>query len=138
MRVTLVVGEGLEDDDRAEAATGLREELLDLDVEAVEFATLDLLDGSKAGDILAWGTLVASIASVASMRVLVDALASWIRRQPRDITVEIDGAKLTGAVSPAERERLVASFETRLRQSGPPSDSPAASAPRPGSEQSGM
>ena len=117
MWVTLQVGKGLEDDDRAELADQLREELLTLAVGTVEYATADPRGKTKAADLITWGSLVVSIASIPSLRVLIDALASWIRRQPQDITVEIEGAKLTGTVSAAQRDRLVDAFENRLRAS---------------------
>lgn len=122
MRVTLQVGKGLEDDDRAELAGQLREELLALAVGTIEFARADAPGRTKAGDLITWGSLVVSIASIPSLRVLVDALASWIRRQPQDITVEIEGAKLTGTVSTAQRDRLVDAFENRLRASAASDD----------------
>jgi hypothetical protein len=120
MDVTLQLDGNLDDDLRADLAQDLREVLLTLDdVEDAKFVTgAGTPGGAKAAGVITWGSLLVSIASVPSLRVVVDALASWLRRQPQDITVEVAGAKLSGAVSHTERERLVDAFVSRLRTTG--------------------
>jgi hypothetical protein len=120
MDVTLQLDGNLDADLRADLAQDLREVLLTLDdVEDATYVTgAGMPAGAKAGEIFTWGSLVVSLASVTSLRVVIDALASWLRRQPQDITVEVDGAKLSGVVSHGERERLVDAFVSRMRVSG--------------------
>ena len=120
MDLTLQLDGNLDADLRADLAQDLRDALLTLDgVEDATFVTgPGMPAGAKAGEVFTWGSLLVSLASVTSLRVVIDALASWLRRQPQDITVEVDGAKLSGTVSQGERERLVDAFVSRLRSGG--------------------
>jgi hypothetical protein len=121
MRVALgLQGDDLDDDLRAAFASDVRDLLLSVDgVDDVRFATgNEVPSGAKAGEVFQWGSLLVSFASAASFRVLVDALASWLHRQPQDLTIEIDGAKLSGQVSAKERQDLVNVFTSRISGNG--------------------
>jgi hypothetical protein len=127
MDVTVCLDGDLDTGLRADLASGLREELLDRGLDAAAPAASGRPDGSKSADLLAWGSLLVSVASVASFRTVIEALSSWLRRQPQDIVIEVDGATLSGVVSPEQRAQLVDAFTERLRragQSGPPISSP--------------
>jgi len=78
----------------------LREEILELDVEAVDFVSAgEAPVKAKAGDPVAWGTLILT-ASVSggigsASAALVGMLQSWLMSQNKGrITLEIDGDKL--------------------------------------------
>lgn len=121
MNVALALqGQDLDDHLRAAFASDVRDLLLSLDgVDDVRSAVGDKVpSGAKAGEIFQWGALLVSFASAASFSVVVDALASWLRRQPQDLTIEIDGAKLSGPVSPKERQDLVDAFTARISGNG--------------------
>jgi ABC-type amino acid transport substrate-binding protein len=69
--------------------------------------------GAKSGGLVTWGALAVSLASAGSFQVVVDMVASWLRRQPADIEIEIDGQKLSGTVTREQREALVQAFLAR-------------------------
>jgi hypothetical protein len=118
MHVTVCLNGDLDTGLRADLASGLREELLDRGVEAVAPVAPGRPDGAKSGDLLAWGSLLVSVASVASFRTVVEALSSWLRRQPQDIVIEVDGATLSGVVTPEQRTQLIDAYTERLRRAG--------------------
>lgn len=80
----------------AEIAAQLRRELLDLDVEAVEFArTGPAPVGSKAVDVLAVGTLLITVAKSSGLAAVVGAVQSWLSgRHQRSVKIEIGGDTL--------------------------------------------
>jgi hypothetical protein len=113
-------GAAADDAERAELALSLRAVLRDLD-EVEEAALVDGGSppaGAKSGGLLSWGALVVSLASAGSFQVVVDTIASWLRRQPADIAIEIDGLKLSGTVTRDQRDALVQAFLSRIG-SGP-------------------
>jgi Effector Associated Constant Component 1 len=120
MDVTVSVDAGAEDGLRAELGDELRDALLEsADLDAVHPAPGGPApDGAKSLDLPAWGTVLVSVASAASLRSLVDAVSSWLRRQPRDVSVAVDGVTFAGPVSAEERAALVAAITERLRKSG--------------------
>jgi len=69
--------------------------------------------GTKSGGLVTWGALVVSLASAGSFQVVVDTVASWLRRQPADIEIEIDGQELSGMVTREQRDALVQAFLAR-------------------------
>jgi hypothetical protein len=108
-------GDDVDDAERAELAQDLQAMLMDLD--EVDEATLSAGGpapaGAKAGELVTWGALVVSLASAGSFQVVVDTVASWLRRQPADIEIEIDGQKLSGPVTREQRDALVQAFLAR-------------------------
>jgi Effector Associated Constant Component 1 len=107
--------EGLPDSDdqeRAELADRLREELLYQGVEEVAHPQGRAPDGAK-GPALEWAQLVVGL--VGSVGPLLAALRGWTDRHPdAAITLEIEGDKITlDKASAADRERLVETFLAR-------------------------
>jgi hypothetical protein len=104
---------GLDADGIAELADNLREELLLTEVDAVRPATAVAAAGAKAGEALTVGALVLTLVPLVAAGV-VDVLASWLSRQPRDVEVEIDGQRYSGPVTRDERAKLIAAFLRRI------------------------
>ena len=116
---------GIEPDAEAaeieEAASQLRDELLELDVEAVRVpAGEPAPPGSRGIDAGALGTLLVAGGRVA-IGPIVQAVQSWVtRRATRSVklTIENDSLELTN-VSPEDQRRLIESFLARHTPDGP-------------------
>jgi hypothetical protein len=116
---------GIEPDaDAAEieqAASQLRDELLELDVEAVGVpAGEPAPPGSRGIDAGALGTLLVA-AGRGAIGPVVQAVQSWVaRRATRSVklTIENDSLELTN-VSPEDQRRLIESFLARHAADGP-------------------
>lgn len=94
-----------------ELTQGLRDELLELDVDAVKPATHgEVPDGAKGAEVLAFGGLAIQFALKASvLRTVVEATVAWLgRQQAKSVKLTLDGdtLELTG-VSSDEQRRLV-------------------------------
>ncbi len=95
----------------AQLTNRLRDELLDLDVDAVYAASGGEAPGSSKGlDLLAAGGLVVRfVLRQELLQSIIDGIRSWLGRQhARSIKLTLDGdsLELTG-VSSAEQDRLV-------------------------------
>ena len=101
-----------DDEERAELARRLREEMLQEGVEEVAHPEVHAPEGAK-GAAFEWAQLVVGLAG--SLGPLLAALRGWIGRHPdAGITREIDGDKITlDKASPADRQRLVEAFLAR-------------------------
>jgi hypothetical protein len=97
----------------AELTRNLRAELLRLEVDDVRTVSAGSAPaGAKAGELIEVGALVVSLVPVLATAV-VEVVASWLRRQPSDIEVDIDGYRLKGQVTREQRDTLVAAFLAR-------------------------
>jgi hypothetical protein len=101
-----------DDQERAELANRLRDEMLQQGVEEVAHPAADTPEGAK-GAAFEWAQLVVGL--VGPLGPLLAALRGWIGRNPdAGITLEIDGDKITlDKASPADRQRLVEAFLAR-------------------------
>ncbi len=94
----------------AEATLGLRRELLELDVDAVEPPrTGEAPPGSRAAEVAALGALVVTVAQSGMLTPVVAAVQSWLARSPpRSVKLELDGDVLeVSGVSSRDQQRLV-------------------------------
>ena len=101
----------------AELTEQLRRELSELDVDAVDLVRAgEAPEGAKAGDPIAWGELLVTLAaSGGALVTLIGTLQSWItRHERRSVTLEIDGDTLevTG-ISSEEQRRLINTWLSR-------------------------
>lgn len=116
-RLQIQIGEAQDTGaDELDDATGrLREELLDLDVEAVERPTAGPAPpGSRGLEIAALGTLLVTLAHDA-LPVVLATVARWVSRQGgRSVTIELDGDRIeVGGASAEDQRRLVDAFLAR-------------------------
>jgi hypothetical protein len=106
----------------SELTQGLRDELLELDVDAVEPATEgEAPSGSKGPEFLAIGGLAIKFALQSSvLKSVVDTTVAWLgRQQARSVKLTLDGdtLELTG-VSSDEQGRLVDQWIARHADDG--------------------
>jgi hypothetical protein len=94
----------------AEATLGLRRELLDLDVEAVELPRVgEPPPGTRAVELAALGALVVTVAQSRLLAPVVAAVQSWLAStHQRSVKLELDGdvLEVTG-VSSRDQQRLI-------------------------------
>jgi Effector Associated Constant Component 1 len=96
----------------------LRSELLRLDVESVSpLPGPPAPEGAKAGDAVAWSTLVLTLAASGGVvTTVISALRDWLVRQPAPAVIEVsiggDSIRLEGS-STKERQRLIEAFLAR-------------------------
>jgi hypothetical protein len=111
LSVELEAGPDSDAEEWPELTSRLREELLDLDVEAVQTPTAEgSLEGSKGAGLLEIGSLVVQFVRHSDVLTsIVNVLKSWKgRRLVRSVKLTLDGDSLEIAgVSSAEQERLV-------------------------------
>ena len=110
IHLRLQVGdEDADPEELADLTARLRSELLDLDVEAVEqLRAGQPPPGTRAVDLMAIGTLVATFARPDLLTAIVAAVQSWLGGAGgRSVKLEVDGdaLELTG-VSSKEQRRL--------------------------------
>ena len=97
----------------------LRKELLELDVEAIDFAnTGEMPTKAKAGAPIDWSTLILTLAASGGVITTIIGVAqSWLaRHEKRSIALEIDGDRLeiTG-ISSEEQQNLTNAWLSRHR-----------------------
>lgn len=105
-----------------ELTQGLREELLELDVDSVALESEGAApDGSKGPELLALGGLVIKfMLNSAVLKSVVDTSAAWLGRQgARSVKLTLDGdtLELTG-VSSDQQSRLVEQWIVRHADDG--------------------
>jgi hypothetical protein len=107
--IGVAVGPDADAEDVAEATLQLRQELLDLDVDAVEVPRAgEPPPGTRAVDLAAIGALVVTLAQSQLLTAVVAAVQSWLSRSPqRSIKLELGGDVLElSRVSSDEQRRL--------------------------------
>jgi hypothetical protein len=105
-----------------ELTQGLREELLELDVDAVTLGSAGAApDGSKGPELLALGGLAIQFALRSSvLKSVVDTTVAWLgRQQARSVKLTLDGDSLElSGVSSDDQSRLVEQWIARHADDG--------------------
>lgn len=98
-----------DDEEIAELCRQLRQELMELDVDAVDQVDTGTVPAGAKGDVLALGTLLVTLAgSGGVLTTLINALQSWLTRHERGtVTMEMDGDKLAMTGISSEQQRLL-------------------------------
>jgi hypothetical protein len=114
-RLGLCIDAGTEADaaELDELAVQLREQLLELDIEGADRATVGQAPpGARAGDILLAGALIVMLVqSSGLLSALVETVQSWLSRSNgRSVKLEIDGdvLEVTGITRTDQRELIKA------------------------------
>ncbi len=105
-------GKGVNLEELAELTLQLRENLMELDVKAVELVSAGKVPrGAKAGEAVIWGKLLVTLPPLL-INKLIDALQSWLSRLgPCNIDLEISGNKLKVTGTPSEeQQQLIKTF----------------------------
>ena len=111
--VSIDAGSGADDQEVEKLGRQLREELLELDVDAVDHVRSGSAPVGTKGDPVTLGALIVTLAASGGvLTTLIGAVQSWITRHERGaVTLEIAGDKLaiTG-VSSEQQQRLIDDF----------------------------
>jgi hypothetical protein len=110
-QVILTLDAGLEADaeDLESLTRQLREELWELDVEAVDLVRAGKLpEKAKAGDPITWGALLLTFISGGGLAALIGLLQSWLTRHGQSsVMVRIGDDELTVTGQPTEQQQQV-------------------------------
>lgn len=102
---------GADEQELAELTGRLRDELLELDVDNVQFVQGgEPPPGAKGLDVVQVGELLVSVAtSSGALRAIVSVIQGWLSRaRQRSVKIEIDGDLLeVGGLSSADQQRLI-------------------------------
>ena len=108
--VRVDLGSDADLEERADSALSLRDDLANLDVESVQFASGTSPEaGAKAGDPVSWGTLIVGVVSSKALTALITTVNGWLSRQRGGtVSVKIGGDELvlTG-VSSDDQRRII-------------------------------
>jgi hypothetical protein len=110
--VSIEAGPEADDEELARLSRQLRDELLELDVERVDYRRGPAPDGAKSGAAVSLGTLVIALSDSAVLAAAVGVLRAWVRRgSGRKVTVRLGEDKLEIKGTLDEREAgLIAKF----------------------------
>ena len=101
-------------EEQDELTRGLREELLELDIEGVERPAGTAPEGARAGEVIALSTLLVTFGQGA-LGIVTSSIGRWVaRRGGRSVTLELDGDRIElGGVSEEDQRRLIETFVAR-------------------------
>ena len=115
----VITGEAMDSDERAELAQRLYTELRGVDcIDVSMVAESALRAGVKSGGAVVFGALAVTIVPPAVAQ-LVDVVCSWLRRQHREVEVEIGGVRLKGDLDRDQRDLIVAAVVRRIDAGSP-------------------
>lgn len=119
LHMTLKKDEYDTNSDIAKLSQQLIGELVKLNIESVDFVRKESLeDGTKAGDVISWETLIITLAASGGViSTFINFILGWAKRnEGRTVVLELNGDKLevTG-LSSNEQKELV---ETWFKRSG--------------------
>jgi hypothetical protein len=115
LQIQIGQGQGTDAEELEDATGRLREELLELDVDAVDRpAAGPAPPGSRGLEIAALGTLLVTLAHDA-LPVVLATLGRWVSRHgERSVTIELDGDRIeVSGASAEDQRRLVDAFLAR-------------------------
>ncbi|GAA0481491.1 hypothetical protein Ade02nite_56900 [Paractinoplanes deccanensis] len=107
--IAITVGFPQATSDAQSLILGLREVILRTRVDHVRPAPAPSAAGTRSGEVLTVGALVVTLAP-AAVESLLSAVTAWLTRQPTTIEIEIDGHRLRGPVTRAQRDALIAHY----------------------------
>jgi hypothetical protein len=109
-----ILGDSDDADEMDELVNGLRSDLLDLDVEAVEpVEDTDLPEGAKGLGTL-FGLLSVSLGIVDRLQSVVDTLREWTGRTGRTVEIRLgDDVLKVSRASSAQQERIIEDWIAR-------------------------
>ena len=114
LRVELGAGEEAGAEEQDELTRALREELLQLEVDAVERPAGAAPEGARVAEVVTLGTLLVTLGQGA-LGIVSSAIGRWVvRRAGRSVTLELDGDRIElGGVSEEDQRRLIETFVAR-------------------------
>lgn len=117
--LNLNVGSELEAEEKERATRQLREELMGLDVDAIDFVRAGKAPAkAKAGDPITWGKLLLMLVpSGGVLTTIIGAIQSWLtRHNQRSISLEVNGNKIdVDDISSEDQKRLIDSWISNIQ-----------------------
>jgi hypothetical protein len=105
LEVCIDAGPDVDDEELARLSRWLRDELLQLNVEKVDYVTGLAPMGAKSGAVLSFGTMIVTLSDSAVLAALVGVLRAWVRRgSNRRVTIQSGEDKLDIRGTMSERE----------------------------------
>lgn len=113
-RLTLTLDGGPEAsaEDLADMASSLRDDLLELDVQAVDLAVGEAPAGTRGGPAIDWTTILVTLAASGGvLTTVITAIQAWLaHRRSSSVTLKLDGDELSltgGGPYSAEQKRAI-------------------------------
>jgi hypothetical protein len=117
LKLNINAGPEADIEELAELTRQLREELIELEVEAVDLVSAGETPAeAKAGDSVTWGTLMVTLAASGGiLTTLINVLQAWLtRHEQRSVTLAIGDDKLeVKGLSSEEQQRLINTWLSR-------------------------
>jgi len=105
VEVDIDAGPDADDEETAELSRQLRRELLELNVERVDYAPSVAPDGAKSGTAVSLGTMIVTLSDSAVLAALVGVLRAWVRRRSdRKVRIQLGENKLEIGGALTDRE----------------------------------
>jgi hypothetical protein len=105
VEVDIDAGTDVDDEELTRLSRWLRNELLELDVERVDYVTGPAPSGAKSGTAVSLGTMIVTLSDSAVLAALVGVLRTWVRRgSDRKVTIRLGKDKLEIKGMLGERE----------------------------------
>ena len=103
-----------------ELARRLRDDLVELDIEAVEPGEKEAPEGSKGGTAIDWTTLLVTLATSGTLTAIIAAVQAWLlRNQKSSVTVKVGDDELNiSGVGPHSEEQKQAINQWLNRNKG--------------------
>ena len=110
LQLNFGAGQYADEEKKEKATRQLREELMELNIESVDFVSAGKVPGkAKAVDLVIWGKLLMTLAASGGvLTTLIGAVQSWLtRNNQRSIILDVNGNKLEiKGISSDEQTRL--------------------------------
>jgi hypothetical protein len=109
VEVGVDAGPDADDEELARLTQRLRDELLELDVERVDYATGPAPANAKSGAAVGLGTMMVTLSDSAVLAALVGVLRTWVRRgSDRKVTIQLgkDKLEIKGTLDGREAELI--------------------------------
>lgn len=122
IQVLLNLGEGpeLDAEEKERATRQLQEELMEMDMDAVDFVTSGKAPAkAKAGDPITWGMLLLTLVNAGGvLTTLIGVLQSWLtRHNQRSISLEVNGNKIdVQDITSEDQKRLIDSWISTVQR----------------------
>jgi hypothetical protein len=117
--VSIVADQDADVEELARLSRQLRDELLELDLDRVDYAAGQAPDGAKSGTAMSVGTLILTLSDSAVLAAAVGVLRAWVRRgSGRAVTVQVgkDKLEITGKLDEREADLISKFLDQHARQ----------------------
>jgi Effector Associated Constant Component 1 len=108
--VGLDVGTEVDEEELSRLSQWLRDDILELDVERVDYATNVAPTGAKSGTAVNLAELIIGLSNSAVLTALVGVLRTWVSRDSnRKVSIQFGGDKLEITGAPSDQDECLIS-----------------------------